>query len=118
MLRKTYGSSDAGPVNHMDKRSYERYSFEGGILYSYNNRMYPGRAINISKGGIRFKTEHPVPPLTKLALSLQQDPEIVFPGITVWANGQEQDYAVGMIFESLSQDQAYSLDMLLRQVAA
>lgn len=102
----------------MDKRSYDRYSFEGGVLYSYNNRMYPGRAINISKGGIRFKTEHPVPPLTKLAVSLQQDPDIVFSGITVWANGQEQDYAVGMIFETLSQDQAYCLDMLLRQVAA
>ena len=96
-----------------DKRTHSRLPLENDMTYSYKNGTFQGQVLNISRGGLKFKSRQPIPLLSKVIITLLDEPPLMLQGITIWSGEKETESSTAIKFESLTQDQEYSLKMLL-----
>ncbi len=96
-----------------DKRTHPRLPLENDMTYSYEDGTFQGQVLNISRGGLKFKSRQSLPLLSKIIVTLFDEPPLRLQGITIWSGEKETESSAAIKFESLTQDQEYSLKMLL-----
>lgn len=96
-----------------EQRSYSRLPIDCGLTYVYNNNNYRGQLLNISKVGLKFRGEHLVPPLSRISVTLLQEPPLTMEGLTIWSSAVDSLNFISLKFENLTQEQQYALTMLL-----
>lgn len=96
-----------------DKRTHPRLPLENDMTYSYEDGTFQGQVLNISRSGLKFKSQQSLPLLSKVTITLFDEPSLRLQGITIWSGEKETESSAAIKFESLTQDQEYSLKMLL-----
>ena len=96
-----------------DKRTHPRLPLANDITYSYADGTFQGQVQNISRSGLKFKNHKPPPLLSRVTVTLFDDHPLRLQGITIWSGEKETESSTAIKFESLTQDQEYSLKMLL-----
>jgi hypothetical protein len=100
---------------HRERRRYPRFRVSQALANQWGGTRGTLRTVDLSLGGTKIQTKRPMPVDGRLDLILLLPYEAIKPvGKTVWSNpSSNQDYDVGICFETISQQCLKRLERFL-----
>jgi hypothetical protein len=90
---------------HRDRRNTRRFQTALPVLITIGEQSWRTHAVDISFGGVRFRTPEPVEPGVRVWVEMQLDSAVRFPAVIV----RNQADTCGSRFDELGLDEARSL---------